>query len=75
MPDRVIKCVNAIGAKEKQGQAFWFLNRCKGPFEWTDEVPEDNPEFQELLEDKVAGQWRANHRAGNGHASARDQRR
>jgi hypothetical protein len=51
MPDRVIKCVNAIGLLKKQGQAFWFLNRRQEPYKWADAVPEDDPEFQELFED------------------------
>ena len=46
--------MNAIGTKEKHGRAFWFLNQRKEPFEWTDEVPEDDPEFQGLLEEEVA---------------------
>jgi hypothetical protein len=52
MPDRVIKRVNAIGLGEKQGCTFWFLNRRQEPYEWTDTVPEDDPEFQDLLEDE-----------------------
>ncbi len=51
MPDQVIKWLNAIGAREKQGQKFRFLNRRKEPYEWTDKVPEDGPEFQGLLEE------------------------
>ncbi len=51
MPDQVIKRVNAIGAREKQGQEFWFLNQRKEPYEWTDKVPEDDPKFQGLLEE------------------------
>jgi hypothetical protein len=51
MPDRVIKHVNYIGKREKQGCAFRFLNRRKEPYEWTDEVPKDYPYFQGLLED------------------------
>jgi hypothetical protein len=51
MPDRVIKRVNAIGTREKQGQEFLFLNRRKEPYEWTDEVPEDDPKFQGLLKE------------------------
>jgi hypothetical protein len=39
MPDRVIKCVNAIGLREKQDCTFWFLNRRQEPHEWTDTVP------------------------------------
>ncbi len=50
MPDRVIKRVNAIGLREKQGRTFRFLNRRQEPYEWTDTVPEDDPEFQGLLE-------------------------
>ena len=52
MPDRVIKRVNTIGVGEGQGRTFRFLNRCKEPFEWTDSVPEDDPEFQGLLENE-----------------------
>ena len=49
MPDRVIKCVNAIGQQEGQGRKFRFTNCWREPYAWTDEVPEDNPEFQGLL--------------------------
>jgi hypothetical protein len=49
MPDRVIKQVNAIGLKEKQGRSFWFLNRRQEPYQWTNEVPKDDLEFQGLL--------------------------
>ncbi len=52
MPDRVIKQVNTIEEREGQGRTFRFLNRRKEPYEWTDLVPEDNPEFQGLLEDE-----------------------
>jgi hypothetical protein len=51
MPDHVIQRVNAIGTREKQGRTFRFLNRRGEPFEWTDEVQEDDPEFQGLLEE------------------------
>jgi hypothetical protein len=51
-PDKVIKRVNAIGLREKQGRTFRFLNRRQEPYEWTDTIPEDDPEFQGLLEDK-----------------------
>ena len=51
MPDRVIKRVNNIGLREKQGRTFRFLNRRGEPYAWTDSVPEDDPEFQGLLED------------------------
>ena len=43
--------MNAIGKREKQGRTFRFLNRRGEPFEWTDKVPEDDPEFQGLLEE------------------------
>ncbi len=52
MPDRVIKQVNAIGERKGQGRTFHFLNRCKEPYEWTDSVPKDDPEFQGLLDDE-----------------------
>ncbi len=49
MPDWIITRVNAIGAHEGQGRAFWFLDQWKEPYEWTNEVPEDDVEFQGLL--------------------------
>jgi hypothetical protein len=52
MLDRVIKRVNAIGLREKQGHTFRFLNRRQEPYEWTNTIPEDDPKFQGLLEDK-----------------------
>ena len=52
MPDRVIKRVNTIGERKGQGRTFRFLNRRKEPYEWTDSVPEDDPEFQGLLDDE-----------------------
>jgi hypothetical protein len=52
MPDSVIKRVDAIGLRKKQGRAFWFLNRKQEPYKWTDAVPEDDPEFQGLLENE-----------------------
>ncbi len=39
MQDRVIKHVNTIGLREKQGRTFWFLNRRQEPYEWMDTVP------------------------------------
>ena len=48
MPDRIIKRVNSIGSREKQGCTFRFT------YEWTDSVPEDDPDFQGLLEDDEA---------------------
>jgi hypothetical protein len=50
MSDRVIKWVNAIRLQELQGHKFCFLNLQQEPFTWTDEVPEDDPEFQGMLE-------------------------
>jgi hypothetical protein len=52
MPDRVIKRVNNIRVRDKQGRTFRFLNRRREPYEWTDSVPEDDPEFQGLLKDE-----------------------
>ena len=40
MPDRVIKRVNDIGLREKQGRTFRFLNRRQESYEWSDSVPE-----------------------------------
>ncbi len=51
MPDSIIKQVNTIGQRERQGRDFQFLNRRKEPYEWTDTVPEDDPDFQGLLEE------------------------
>jgi hypothetical protein len=52
MPTRVIKCVDVIGAHKAQSQDFRFLNHNKDPFDWTDEVPADDPAFQGLLEEE-----------------------
>ena len=49
MQTAVIIKVNKIGKKDNQGKEFWFLNRNKEPFEWTDEVPDDNIQFQGIL--------------------------
>ena len=51
MPDSVIQRVNRIGEREKQGRTFRFLNRRGEPYEWTDEVPKDDPDFQGLLDE------------------------
>jgi hypothetical protein len=51
MPDLVIQRVNRIRERMKQGRTFRFLNRHGEPYEWTEEVPEDNPEFQGLLDE------------------------
>ena len=51
MPDHVIRQVNAIGERDGQGRAFRFLNPRGEPYKWTDEVPEDDPEFQGLLDE------------------------
>ena len=53
MPDKVIDKVNRIGKSERQGREFHFLNCSKEPFNWTDSVPEDDPEFQGLLEEEA----------------------
>ena len=52
MPDRVIKWVNTIGEQEGQGQTFCFLSRRKEAYKLMDEVPEDDGNFQGLLEDE-----------------------
>jgi hypothetical protein len=52
MPNQIIKQVNAIGAREKQGQDFRFLNRSMEPYEWTNVVPKDDPEFHGLLKEE-----------------------
>ena len=49
IPTAVIAKVNKIGKKENQGNEFRFLNRNKEPFDWTDEVPDNDGEFQGLL--------------------------
>jgi len=56
MADRVIKHVNTIGSREKQGRTFRFTDRLKEPSEWTNFVPEpeDDPDFQGLLEEDEA---------------------
>jgi hypothetical protein len=53
MLDHVIKRVNTIGQRERQGWDFRFLNQRKEPYEWTDTVPEDDPDFQGLLEESA----------------------
>jgi hypothetical protein len=50
IPGWIIWRVNAIGLCKQQGQSFCFLNRHKEPYEWTDDVPEDNPKFLGLLD-------------------------
>ncbi len=49
--------VNNIRAKEKQGRTFCFLNQKAQPYEWTDEVPEDDAKFQGLLEEEEAAPY------------------
>jgi hypothetical protein len=34
-----------------KGRMFRFLNQHGEPYEWTDEVPEDDPDFQGLLDE------------------------
>ena len=53
MPDNIIKKVNKIGLSEHQGREFRFPNRSGAPYEWTDSVPEDDPEFQGLLKEEA----------------------
>jgi hypothetical protein len=52
MSDRVTKRVDAIGERGGQVRTFQFLNRQKEPYEWTDDVPEDDTDFQGLLENE-----------------------
>jgi hypothetical protein len=52
MPDWVIKRVDIIGERKGQGRTFRFLSQQKEPYKWTDEVPEDDSDFQGLLEDE-----------------------
>ena len=49
MPTAVIAKVNNISKKDNQGKEFRFLNQNKEPFDWTDEVPDNDGEFQGLL--------------------------
>jgi hypothetical protein len=51
MPESVIQRVNRIGERERQGRTFRFLNRRGEPYEWTGEIPEDNLDFQGLLDE------------------------
>jgi hypothetical protein len=51
MPQRIIKRVNKIGKREKQGRDFHFLNRNKEELDWMDKVPVDDPTLQGLLEE------------------------
>ena len=52
MPDRMIKRVNQIGAKERQDWTFWFLSQKAKPYKWTEELPEDDLELRGLLEEE-----------------------
>ena len=49
MPTAFISKVDNIGKKESQGKEFRFLNRNREPFDWTDEIHDDDEEFQGLL--------------------------
>ncbi len=51
MPDSVIQRVNKIGQREMLGRTFWFLKRRGEPYELTDTIPEDDPDFQGLLDE------------------------
>ncbi len=53
MPARIIWRVNIIGEREGQGRAFRFLNRNREAYSWMNDVPEDDPDFQGLLEEEV----------------------
>ena len=46
--------VNAIGKKQNRGREFRFTDQRNEPFSWTDEVQEDNEQFQGLLEQDEA---------------------
>jgi hypothetical protein len=48
----IIKCVDTIGLHEKQGWEFCFVNRNKEPYEWMDKILENDPNFQEVLEEE-----------------------
>ena len=50
MPDAIKARVNEIGLKEKQNRDLVFADRTKQTFDWSDEVPIDDPGFQGLLE-------------------------
>jgi hypothetical protein len=52
MPDRIIRQVNEIGAREGQGRTFRFLDRHREPYSWTNKVPEDDADFQGLLKNE-----------------------
>ncbi len=52
MPSCIIRRIGAIVLQEKQGWEFRFMNRNKEPYECTDEIPEDDPNFQGLLEEE-----------------------
>jgi hypothetical protein len=56
MPNQVMKKVNRTGLQGKQGREFRFLNQLKEPYEWTNTVLEDDPEFQGLLEGRRCSQ-------------------
>ncbi len=44
--------MDAIGEREGQGQTSRFLNQQKELYKWTDEVPEDDTDFQGLLKNE-----------------------
>ena len=52
MPDAIIRRVDKIGAKQKQGRTLSFANHNKEDFAWEDEILEDDSEFQGLLEEE-----------------------
>jgi hypothetical protein len=50
LPDRIIKKVNDIGKREKQGRELRFTDRNREAFDWTDVVEEEDDTFQGLLD-------------------------
>jgi hypothetical protein len=52
MPSCIIKGIDRIGLRKKQGREFRFVNQNKERYELTDEILEDDPNFQGLLEEE-----------------------
>jgi hypothetical protein len=53
MSNQIIKRVGQIGLHKMHAWEFRFLNRFKELYGWMDIIPDDNPEFQGLLEDEA----------------------
>ena len=49
IPTAVIAKADKIGKKENEGKEFRFINQNKEPFDWIDEIPDDDGEFQVIL--------------------------